>query len=233
MNQFNLLQNRFRKMGRAFPAGDQQLVYAEIGTPEAEAYLCDMAMGANYATVNHLLINSLVLDAFQQVFPGVRGELVYFISHNIARREEVDGQMAWVHRKGATRAFPAGHPELARTPFAQTGHPILLPGNPRDGSAVMVGLPGAAQSCFSINHGAGRAMSRTAAKKTLQQGEIDQQMEQADILSNCRFYPIDEAPEAYKSFPEVLRSVEQAGLARTVAKLEARFVLKDGAPADD
>ena len=76
-------------------------------------------------------------------------------------------------------------------------------------------------------------MSRTAAKKTLQQGEIDQQMEQADILSTCRFYPIDEAPEAYKSFPEVLRSVEQAGLARTVAKLEARFVLKDGAPADD
>jgi tRNA-splicing ligase RtcB len=233
MNQFNLLQDRFRKMGRAFPAGDRQLVYAEIGTPEAEAYLCDMAMGANYATVNHMLINSLVLDAFQQVFPGVRGELVYFISHNIARREEVDGQLAWVHRKGATRAFPAGHPELARTPFAQTGHPILLPGNPRDGSAVMVGLPGAAQSCYSINHGAGRAMSRTAAKKALRQEVIDQSLEQSDILSNCRFYPIDEAPEAYKSFPEVVRSVEQAGLARTVAKLEARFVLKDGAPADD
>ncbi|MFM8174128.1 MAG: RtcB family protein [Pirellulaceae bacterium] len=233
MNQFHLLQDRFRKLGRAFPAGDRQLVYAEIGTPEAEAYLCDMAMGANYATVNHLLINSLVLDAFQQVFPGVRGELVYFISHNIARREEVDGQLAWVHRKGATRAFPAGHPDLARTPFAQTGHPILLPGNPRDGSAIMVGLPGAAQSCYSINHGAGRAMSRTMAKKTLRQEVIDQSMERSDILSNCRFYPIDEAPEAYKSFPEVLRSVEQAGLARTVAKLEARFVLKDGAPADD
>ncbi len=100
-----------------------------------------MAMGANFATVNHLLINQLVHESFQEVFPGVQSELVYFISHNIARQEPVDGATQWVHRKGATRAFPAGHPQLARTPFAETGHPILLPGNPRDGSSVMVALP--------------------------------------------------------------------------------------------
>jgi tRNA-splicing ligase RtcB len=192
-----------------------------------------MAIGANFATVNHLLINALVLDAFEQVFPGVRGELVYFISHNIAKQEMVDGQMQWVHRKGATRAFPAGHPALARTPFAETGHPILLPGNPVDGSAVMVATPGAVKSCYSVNHGAGRMMSRTRAKKELDQAAIDQHFREVDILTNCRFYPKDEAPAAYKDFNEVLKSVEQADLAREVARLRARFVIKDGGPADD
>ena len=109
------------------------------------------------------MINALVLEAFQEVLPGVKGELVYFISHNIARQEIVNNQQCWVHRKGATRAFPAGHFALAGTPYVETGHPILLPGNPRDGSVVMVADPGAAKSCYSVNHGAGRAMGRKAA----------------------------------------------------------------------
>jgi tRNA-splicing ligase RtcB (3'-phosphate/5'-hydroxy nucleic acid ligase) len=233
MGQFQTLSDKFRKSGTAFPAGDAQLVYAEVGSQEAFDYLCDMAIGANFATVNHLLINALVLDAFEQVFPGVRGELVYFISHNIAKQERVDGQMQWVHRKGATRAFPAGHAELAGTLFADTGHPILLPGNPVDGSAVMVASAGAAKSCFSVNHGAGRMMSRNAAKKKLDQTAIDNDFREADILSNCRFYPKDEAPGAYKDFNEVLKSVELADLAHEVARLRARFVIKDGGPADD
>jgi len=118
-------------------------VYAPLGTPEADAYLDDMALGANFATVNHLLINALVLEAFQEIIPGATGQLVYFISHNIARREIVENREAWVHRKGATRAFPAGHHALRGTPYAETGHPILLPGNPRDGSVVMVADGGA------------------------------------------------------------------------------------------
>lgn len=231
--QFAGLKSIFQKRRLAFPFGDAHLVYAEYGSPEADAYLNDMAMGANFATVNHLLINALVLEAFQAVFPGIRGELVYFISHNIARREPVDGQMQWVHRKGATRAFPAGHEQLARTPFAETGHPILLPGNPRDGSAVMVALPGAEKACYSVNHGAGRCMSRTAAKKKLTQQQVEDSLASRDILSNCREYPRDEAPAAYKDFQQVLDSVTAAGLAVEVARLEARFVIKDGAPADD
>jgi len=75
-----------------------------------------MSLGANFATVNHLLINSLVLEAFQEIIPGTRGSLVYFISHNIARREIVGNQECWVHRKGATRAFPANHFSLKGTP---------------------------------------------------------------------------------------------------------------------
>ena len=161
--QFRALQQKFETWSIPLPGGDRELVYAPLGTPEADAYLDDMALGANFATVNHLLINALVLEAFQEVFPGVTGQLVYFISHNIARKEVVDEKLAWVHRKGATRAFPAGHHALKGTPFADTGHPILLPGNPQAGSVVMVADAGAVKSCYSVNHGAGRQLGRKEA----------------------------------------------------------------------
>lgn len=226
--QFRALQEKFRQWGLPLPGGDRELVYAPLGTPEADAYLDDMALGANFATVNHLLINALVLEAFQEVLgAGVTGRLVYFISHNIARREIADGKPAWVHRKGATRAYPAGHFALAGTPFADTGHPILLPGNPLGGSVVMVAEPGAEKSCYSVNHGAGRCKGRKAAIREFDQRTVDDELAAADILSNCRQYPKDEAPAAYKDFDEVLKSVELAGLASTVARLKARFVIKD------
>ncbi len=232
-NQFAKLGAMFTKWDIPFPAGDKHLVYAPLGTEEANVYLDDMAMGANFATVNHLLINALILEAVQDVIPGTTGQLVYFISHNIARQEVVDDQVAWVHRKGATRAFPAGHYALKDTPFAESGHPILLPGNPTQGSVVMVAQEGAAKSCYSVNHGAGRAMGRRAATRALDQKQVNKELDDADVLSNCRNYPKDEAPKAYKDFAEVLRSVELAGLASTVARLKARFVVKEASGADD
>jgi tRNA-splicing ligase RtcB len=231
--QFASLQRKFADWGTPLPGGDRELVYAPLGTPEADSYLDDMALGANFATVNHLLINALVLEAFQEVIPGVSGRLVYFISHNIARREIVRGNLAWVHRKGATRAFPAGHPGLKGTRYETTGHPILLPGNPQAGSCVMVADPGAEISCYSVNHGAGRALGRRRAIRELDQRAVDDSFTAADILTNCRSYPRDEAPAAYKDFEEVLRSVKLAGLASEVARLQARFVIKDGDQADD
>lgn len=227
-NQFKKLQAEFTAANRALPGGDRNMVYAELGTSSANDYLDDMALGANFATLNHLLINALVLEAFKAVFPGVSGDLVYFISHNIARKEELNGQEQWIHRKGATRAFPAGHIALKNSKYADTGHPILLPGNPAAGSAVMVANAGAKLSCFSVNHGAGRAMSRTRATKELRQDSVEEQLAAHDVISNCRVYPRDEAPQAYKDFEEVLRSVEKADLARKVASLKARFVIKDG-----
>ncbi len=231
--QFRALETHFAKWNIALPGGDRQLVHAPLGTPEADAYLDDMALGANFATVNHLLINALILEAFQEVFPNITGRLVYFISHNIARPEPINGKTEWVHRKGATRAFPAGHPGLVGTPFESTGHPILLPGNPQAGSAVMVADEGASLSCFSVNHGAGRRLGRKAAERTLDQRRVNESFEQRDILTNCRNYPVDEAPDAYKDFDEVLASVKKAGLASEVARLDARFVIKDGDKADD
>jgi tRNA-splicing ligase RtcB len=233
MGQFRALQSKFETWGIPYPGHDRELCYAPLGTPEADAYLDDMALGANFATVNHLLINALVLEAFQEIIPGVKGELVYFISHNIARKEIVDNRVMWVMRKGATRAFPGGHHALQDTPFADTGHPILLPGDPQRGSAVMVAEPTASLSCFSVNHGAGRLLGRKNALRTLDQKAIDASFAERDILTNCRHYPMDEAPAAYKDFEEVLRSVKLAGLASEVARLKARFVIKDAAKADD
>ena len=232
-NQFKTLQQHFARWNIPLPGNDRELVYAVLGTPEANDYLDDMALGANFATVNHLLINALVLEAFQEVIPGVQGHLVYFISHNIARQEPINNRICWVHRKGATRAFPAGHPALANSPFYKTGHPILLLGNPTAGSVVMAANPGAEFSCYSVNHGAGRAKGRKSAIRDFDQKAIDSEFIREDILTNCREYPKDEAPAAYKDFREVLRSVEQAGLASTVAHLKARFVIKDADAADD
>jgi len=233
MNQFRALEEKFKTWSTPFPANDKQLVYAPLGTPQADGYLDDMALGANFATVNHLLINALVLEAFQEVFPGVNGTLVYFISHNIARKEVVGNRPKWVMRKGATRAFPAGHFALKDTPFESTGHPILLPGDPQAGSAVMVANGGAEDALHSVNHGAGRIKGRKAAIRELDQKAINQSFDDQDILTNCRNYPKDEAPDAYKDFDEVLSSVKKAGLASEVARLRARFVIKDADKADD
>ncbi len=233
MNQFHILQGKFQSWKIPFPGNDRQLVYAPLETKEGRDYIDDMSIGANFATLNHLLINSLVLEAFQEILPGTTGELVYFISHNIARRELIDGKMEWVHRKGATRAFPADHPALKGTKYENTGHPILLPGNPQAGSVVMVADPNAKISCYSVNHGAGRAMGRKRAIRELDQSSIDESFDRLDILTNCRRFPRDEAPAAYKNFEEVLQSVKLAGLASEVARLRATFVIKDGDVADD
>lgn len=233
MGQFSSLRRKFESWSIPFPGNDKELVYAPLGTEEANDYIDDMCLGANFATINHLLINALVLEAFQEVFPGLQGELVYFISHNIARQEIVENQKMWVMRKGSTRAFPAKHHALKGTPFYKTGHPILLPGNPQAGSAVMVADEGAVKSCYSVNHGAGRVMGRRHAMRELDQSKIDKSFKDLDIISNCRKYPIDEAPEVYKDFDEVLKSVKLAGLATEVARLKARFVIKDGSKADD
>src|SRR5437660_1840732 len=232
-DQFRTLQARFAEWKIPLPGGDRELVYAPLGSVQANDYLDDMALGANFATINHLLINALVLEAFQEIFPGVRGQLVYFISHNIARKELLpDGRggfagEGWVHRKGATRAFPAGHPSLKETPFVDTGHPILLPGNPTAGSAIMTADAGAEKSAYSVNHGAGRCMGRKAGDRALDQKTVDDEFVANDILTNCRLYPKDEAPAAYKDFDAVLDSVKAAGLASEVARLKARFVIKD------
>jgi tRNA-splicing ligase RtcB len=97
----------------------------------------------------------------------------------------------------------------------------------------MVADPGAEISCYSVNHGAGRALGRRRAIRELDQRAVDDSFTVADILTNCRSYPRDEAPAAYKDFDEVLRSVKLAGLASEVARLQARFVIKDGDQADD
>jgi tRNA-splicing ligase RtcB len=226
--QFKLLEDKFNKWNIPFPGNDKHNVYCPLGTIECDNYLNDMSLGANFATVNHLLVCQYVIEAFTEVLgDSVDAYLVYYIAHNIIRKEIVDNATAYVHRKGATRAYPAGHHELKDGPFYNTGHPILLPGNPVEGSTIMVGKNGSRRALNSVNHGAGRTMSRKAISAIVTQKSINDEMEQADIVSNCKNYPVDESPLAYKNYNSVIDSVEKAGLASLVARLKPIMNIKD------
>ncbi len=184
-------------------------------SPHYRDYLNAVAAGGNYAILNRLIIYEQVAEAFREVFQAEL-ELIYEISHNLAQREwNPEVGESWVHRKGATRAFPAGHPGLAGTMWEETGHPVLIPGSNMDFSYILRPLPGAVKSAFSVNHGAGRRMSRGAAIRDLSQEAINAQYRAAGIPVNVEApVPIDEAAPCYKIAHEVISAVVGAGLAR-------------------
>jgi tRNA-splicing ligase RtcB len=192
-------------------------------TPESshyKSYLNAVAAGGNYAIINRLVIFEEVAAAFKKVFKAELN-LVYEISHNLVQREwHPEFGDVWVHRKGATRAFPAGYPTLKGTQWEHTGHPILIPGSNKDWSYILRPLPGAVKSGFSVNHGAGRRMSRGEANRKLSQRAIDDEYRRAGILVNTDGHvPLDEAAPAYKSSSQVVKAVIDADLARIEHKL--------------
>ncbi|MBE3085610.1 MAG: RtcB family protein, partial [Bacteroidetes bacterium] len=128
-------------------------------------------------------------------------------------------------RKGATRAFPAGHELLIGTDYEKTGHPVLIPGSMGTSSAVLMPKD-SKKSLYSVNHGCGRVMSRGQARKTLDQEQINKAMDDMDILYNGWNVPIDESLNCYKNINEVLQTVEGAGLAKVITNLRPRAVLK-------
>jgi tRNA-splicing ligase RtcB len=183
-------------------------------------YLNAVAAGGNYAILNRLIIFEQVAQAFREVF-GSELELIYEISHNLVQKEwHPDFADVLVHRKGATRAFPAGHPALKGTFWEETGHPVLIPGSNKDFSYILRPLAGAVKSGYSVNHGAGRKLSRGQANRTLSQRQIDDEYAAAGILVNVDGrVPLDEAAPAYKSSEEVLCAVTEAGLAEVEHQL--------------
>jgi tRNA-splicing ligase RtcB len=208
--------------------GGAEAVYFTPDAPLYNGYKNAVAAGANFAIANRLLIWEAVGRVFEQVF-GQEPELIYEISHNLAQEEEVPtlGTKAWIHRKGATRAFPAGHPMLAGTKWEQTGHPILIPGSMGDTSYILYAEPGAEKSLYSVNHGCGRRLSRSAAKKQFRQKEINEQMKRLNVMVNAgRDVPIDESPNCYKPAKDVVNAVVKAGLARIAYTLTPIASLK-------
>jgi tRNA-splicing ligase RtcB len=194
---------------------DIDLGYFTPDSRHYSSYLNAVAAGGNYAILNRLIIFEQVSDAFRSVF-GQELELIYEISHNLVQREShPEFGDVWVHRKGATRAFPAGHPALAGTHWETTGHPVLIPGSNKDWSYILQPLAGAVNSGYSVNHGAGRRLSRGEATRTLSQRAIDDEYKAAGILVNTNGrVPLDEAAPAYKSSQAVIKAVVGAGLAR-------------------
>jgi tRNA-splicing ligase RtcB len=198
---------------------DRELVHAPVDSDVAKQYFRYVAAGANFALANRLLMAKVVKHAVESVLPHAQVGLLYEISHNLAQWEpDAEGDLKLVHRKGTTRAFPAGHPLLEGTMWETTGHPVITPGSMGDWSAIQVGLDGAVSSFYSINHGAGRRLSRGAAKKLLDQGQVDAELEAMDVMLNARNAPLDEAPAVYKPMDDVIAAVKQFKLAAVVAK---------------
>jgi tRNA-splicing ligase RtcB len=212
---------------------DRQLACVPIQSEEGQAYLAAMRAAANFAWANRQAILHFLRDSFRRVFGNqVRLVTLYDVCHNIAKRErhEVDGKKrdVLVHRKGATRAFPPGHREIPAI-YREVGQPVLIPGSMGTASWILVGAEGAMRETFgSVCHGAGRLMSRTAAKKGRTAKEVERELEEKGIVvrSETRDGILEEIPEAYKNVDEVIEVVERAGLARKVARLRPMGVIK-------
>lgn len=202
--------------------GQMDLGYFERGSRHWDDYRNAVAAGGNFAIANRLIIGREVGAAFGEVFGG-DAELVYEISHNLVQEEShptLFPRPVWIHRKGATRALPAGHPMLAGTRWADTGHPVLIPGSMGDTSYVLRPLPGAARCLYSVNHGCGRRKSRSAARREITQHAADSQMRALGVVVNAGGHvPVDESPDCYKPAEEVIRAVTEAGLAEIETRL--------------
>ena len=213
---------------------DRQLACAPVGAPEGQAYLAAMACAANYAWANRQCVTHWARQSFAKVF-GKRDlemRLIYDVAHNIAKIEEhtVDGKRLTlcVHRKGATRAFPAGHPDVPAR-YRSAGQPVLIPGDMGRYSYVAVGTETAMQETFgSTCHGAGRVQSRSAAKRSLKGVDIVQELAAKGIaiMAASRASLAEEASEAYKDVTEVVHIAHGAGISLKIAKMKPIGVIK-------
>lgn len=211
---------------------DRQLACAPVRSPEGERYIAAMAASANYGRANRHVLTAGVRDAFEKTFGSSAQQLgmsvVYDVSHNLAKLERYDGRTLCVHRKGATRAFGPGHPELPDK-YRSVGQPVLVPGSMGTVSWVLAGTDaGRKQAWWSTCHGAGRLMSRKAATKQMHGRDLKEQLRGEGILvstSQLRLLA-EEAPYAYKDVSEVVRVCEAAGLSTRVARLRPLAVVK-------
>ena len=212
---------------------DRQLACVPVHSREGQSYLGAMRAAANFAWANRQGITHFARGAFQRIF-GEKEKLrvVYDVCHNIAKleRHKVNGRerKVMVHRKGATRAFPAGRPEVPQA-YQSCGQPVLIPGSMGTASYVLVGAEGAMRETFGTTcHGAGRVLSRTAAKKSAYSSGARERLEAQGIIvrSETRDGISEEIPEAYKDVDAVINVVYKAGLAKRVARLKPIGVIK-------
>lgn len=228
------LRNVPAKYGIELP--DRQLVCAPIDSPPGEHYLGAMRAAANFAWCNRQLLMWQTREAFEEVFgkswQDLDMHLIYDVAHNIAKLEEhaVDGtrKRVWVHRKGATRAFPPHHPELPPL-YAEIGQPVLIPGDMGRASWLLVGQPGSMQHAFgSCCHGAGRVMSRHAAIRHAHGRDVDRDLRERGVVARARSWKglAEEQPDAYKDVDVVVEVVHNVGLAKKVARLRPIGVIK-------
>jgi len=215
---------------------DRQLASAPLTSPEGATYFSAMACAANYAWANRQCMTHWTREAFQKTLgigPAALGmRLVYDVCHNIAKKErhEVEGRMreVCVHRKGATRAFAPGHPEVPEC-YRSVGQPVLIPGDMGTGSYVLVGTDVAMRETFgSTCHGAGRVMSRSKSKRSTDPASLLAELKDKGItvMAKGKRTIAEEAPDAYKDIDRVVEVVHRAGISKKVARLKPLCVIK-------
>jgi tRNA-splicing ligase RtcB (3'-phosphate/5'-hydroxy nucleic acid ligase) len=215
---------------------DRQLACTPIDSPEGQDYLASMAAAANYAWVNRQVIMSQAEKAFMKALDAGPKELgfslVYDVCHNIAKFEEhvIAGEKRrlCVHRKGATRAFAPGHPEVPEA-YRHIGQPVIIPGDMGRYSYLLVGTETAMEKTFgSTCHGAGRVMSRSQSKKHSQNINIDQEMTRRGVVARYqgRGTMAEEMPHAYKDVADVVETMDSAGVSKRVARFRPIGVIK-------
>ncbi|UCH34338.1 MAG: RtcB family protein [Armatimonadota bacterium] len=229
-----IMQRAMQKYALDLP--DRQLACAPVTSPEGREYLAAMACAANYAWANRTCITHWVREAFARAIgagPAKIGlQVVYDVAHNIAKIEEHEAagkrRKLCVHRKGATRAFPAGHPDVPRD-YAGVGQPVIVPGDMGTHSYLLVGIPQAMSETFgSTCHGAGRLMSRKQAIRTARDRDIIKELADQGIhvRAASRNIVAEEMPAAYKDVDVVAEACECAGLSRRVARMRPLGVMK-------
>jgi tRNA-splicing ligase RtcB len=220
---------------RGLPRNRREDSWLYADEPLGQEYWAHHNSAANYAIANRHVIVDGVREATQEVF-GADLEVFYEISHNLVQEETLvlpDGttRRGFVHRKGATRAFPAGHPDLVGTRWETTGHPCLIPGSMYEGAAILYPLAGAHRSACSVNHGSGRLLARGEAKRKLEHKQLRIDAEMASVqrafggvrvegvVTNHTHVPLDECAHVYKDLDEVLAVLEAEGIARVAHRL--------------
>ncbi len=213
----------------------KMLSYLPINSGPGKSYISAMHAAANFGFTNRHIMALLVRRCFNRMFGPTPLKLIYDVTHNMAKLETHGGRELWVHRKGATRAF--GPQRMAGSIFEQTGQPIITPGSMGTASFLLVGTGNSNESLGSVNHGAGRVMSRTAARGKSRRGKTvtpalisDEQfkrsMEGVKLIAGDRRKIKEEAPDAYKDIDEVVRIVVECGWAKPVARMVPLAVLK-------
>lgn len=205
------------------------LACAPIFSEDGQNYLKAMACAANYAFSNRQLITHFVREAFVEALKKSEADMdlniLYDVAHNIAKKEKYGDKWLLVHRKGATRALPAGHGDNPLH-FLKTGHPAIIPGSMGTASYVVIGTPEIERTFCSVNHGAGRVMSRKKARSEFTKEDLLEQVKNVVITSKDLDALLDEAPMAYKDIDEVVFTLVEAGLTKPVVKLRPLAVLK-------
>jgi tRNA-splicing ligase RtcB len=232
-DNLSLMLKASQKYGIELP--DRQLCCAPVASDEGMDYMGAMAAAANFAFVNRQMILHWTRETFEGIFGTGRSgrlELVYDVCHNMAKIEthQVEGEEMelCVHRKGATRAFPPGHPAIPDT-YRSIGQPVLVPGDMGRRSYVMVGTEAGYRETFgSACHGAGRVLSRRQAKKAAKGRNISREMEDRGIIVRAasRSGIVEEMSDAYKNVDNVVNTLHEAGISRKVAELAPLAVIK-------